>query len=178
MPRAKLIRSDSQPYHITSRSNNKDWFYIPTQFVWQYANELLMEGKTRFNIQVDAFVLMNNHYHLCIHTPDANIDKFMHFFNKNLGKRISRHANRINRIFGAPYKWNLISNDSYYFNVIKYIYQNPLRARMVKSCLDYPYSDLKTQMFTSQELEWFDEPIPSEEVKLTATKLRRFNIKN
>lgn len=83
MPRAKLIRSDSAPYHITSRSNNREWFYIPTLDVWSYSRKLLREGALRFNVQVDAFVLMSNHYHLCIHTPEAGVDKFMQFFNKN-----------------------------------------------------------------------------------------------
>jgi len=176
LARAKLIRTDSYPYHITSRSNNKEWFYIPIEDVWNYSVELLDESKKRFSIQVDAFVLMSNHYHLCVHTPKANIDSFMQYFNKNLGLKISRHAGRVNRIFGAPYKWNLIKVEGYYLHVIRYIYQNPLRASMVKCCLDYPYSDIKKQNFSKQELEWIKTPISKKESQSTSKKLRRYNV--
>ncbi|MBT3983247.1 MAG: hypothetical protein HOE90_17975 [Bacteriovoracaceae bacterium] len=176
MPRAKLIRTDSCPYHITSRSNNKEWFYIPICDVWKYSNQLLSESVKKFDIQIDAFVLMNNHYHLCIHTPNANIDKFMHFFNKNLGAKISRQAKRINRIFGAPYKWSLIKNDQYYFHVIRYIYQNPIRTRMVENCIDYPYSDIKKQNFSIAEIEWINTLINKKEVDSTCRNLRKYII--
>src|SRR5690606_30269968 len=109
MPRKPLIRSSDCPYHVTSRSNNKEWLYIPIQDVWTYSQEFLAKGQKEFNVQVLAFVLMSNHYHLCIQTPNSNIDKFMRFFNQSLGKAISRQADRINRIFGASYKWTLIT---------------------------------------------------------------------
>jgi len=177
MPRKKLIRSSIYPYHVTSRSNNKEWFYIPIQDVWGHSYKLLNEGANQFNVQIDAFVLMNNHYHLCIHTPDANIDMFMQFFNKNLGKEISKQAGRINRIFGAPYKWSLIKTDSYYQHVIRYIYQNPLRAGLVQYCRDYPYSDLMKQNFTSEMIEWIEKEISPKENKRTFTNLKKFLIK-
>ena len=176
MPRTKLIRSDLYPYHITSRSNNKDWFYIPIQDVWGYANELLTSGESQFGVQVRAFVLMNNHYHLCLHTPKANIDDFMYYFNKTLSRKISRQACRINRIFGAPYRWNLIKNDAYYHHVLRYIYQNPVRAGLVKNCEDYLYSDLKKQPISPTELEWINTPIHNKETENTRIKLRKFLI--
>ena len=176
MPRAKIIRTDSIPYHITSRSNNKEWFYIPIDDVWIYCVKLLEVGKRMFGIQVDAFVLMNNHYHLCVYTPKANFDKFMQFFNRNLGKKISRQAGRINRIFGAPYKWSLIKNENYYFNVVRYIYENPLRAGLVDSCLDYPYSDIMKQGFSQSLLDWFEATVGSKEVTKITKNLRKFVI--
>ena len=133
MPRKKLIRNSEHPYHITSRSNNKEWFFIPLEDVWRYSRETLLLGQKKFGVKVEAFVLMTNHYHMLISTPAANIDQFMQYFNKNLGKKISRHGGRINRIFGAPYKWSIIMSQSYYLNVLRYIYQNPMRAKLVLS---------------------------------------------
>jgi putative transposase len=142
MPRKNLIRTADFPYHITSRSNNKEWFYVPIEDVWKYCIELLGSGSKKFNIKIYSFVLMANHYHLLLQTPDENIDKFMRFFNKGLSDRISRQASRINRIFGASYHWSLIKDDSYFINVYKYIYQNPLRAGLVSKCEKYRYTTL------------------------------------
>ena len=177
MPIAKLIRSSQFPYHITSRSNNKEWFYIPTQDVWKYSLELLSQGHNKFEVKLDAFVLMSNHYHMCVYTPQANIDEFMQFFNKNLGTKISRQAGRINRIFGAQYKWNIIRDDNYYQHVIRYIYQNPLRAGLVTKCEDYPYSDIMKQGFGRQEIEWMNSFLPIKESNSITKKLRRFEVK-
>lgn len=146
MPRKNLIRDSHFPYHISCRSNNKEWFYLPIQDVWRHCIELLNLGQAKFQINIHSFVLMNNHYHLLIDTPLANIDKFMQFFNKNLSCRISRDAGRINRIFGSSYKWTLIKSDNYYNNVFRYVYQNPVKAMLVGKCEDYTYSSLQQKI--------------------------------
>ena len=176
MPRKKLIRCSEFPYHVTSRSNNKEWFYISISDVWGYCEELLEEGKQDFGVEVDAFVLMSNHYHMCLKTPRSNIDKFMRFFNKKLGERISRQAGRINRIFGAPYNWSLIMRENYYKNVIRYIYQNPLRAGIIERCELYPFSDLAGKNYCSEKIEWLNTSLSTYECERTAKNLRKFEI--
>lgn len=176
MPRPKLIRTAEHPYHITTRSNNKEWFYIPTSDVWNHAYSILKNSEKKFNVKVDAFVVMNNHYHLCVYTPEANVDKFMNDFNLKLSKKISRQADRINRIFGARYHWSVIETNSYYFNVIRYIYQNPVRAEICQRCEDYPFSDLVFQDYSEEEMAWINTAQNSFDVEITKKKLKKFVI--
>lgn len=164
MPRKKLIRSPDHVYHITSRSNSKEWFYIPSKECWRICVELLREGCPRFGIELHAFVLMHNHYHLLVRFPDAPIDKFMHFFNKNMSKRINMASGRINHVFGGSYKWSLIDSSPYYFNAIKYVYQNPLRAGMCARVEQYPYSTyhgkkhgLSVSPLKGLDLDWLND---------------------
>jgi len=173
MARKNTIRTSEHPYHITSRSNNQEWLYIPQEEVWSYFNLYLEEGKEKYGIIKHAVVLMSNHYHLLITTPEANIDQFMRFFNQSLGKAIARRANRINRIFGAPYKWNLIQRDSYYLNVLRYIYQNPVRAKLVERCEDYCYSDLKENR-DELKIEWLNALPSIKEYESMRINLRRY----
>ncbi|HAZ12381.1 MAG: hypothetical protein A2X86_04005 [Bdellovibrionales bacterium GWA2_49_15] len=172
MPRKKLIRSSTNPYHVTARSNNREWFYIPSSEVWEITQNLLRRSEKHFDIKLEAFVLMSNHYHMLVHTPKANIDKFMHFFNKNLGQKISRKAGRINRIFGASYKWNLILSQSYYDSVLRYIYQNPMRANLVERCQDYPYCNLLSKNYDQEKIAWLNQRLSEREVERTIRKLR------
>ncbi len=176
MPRRKLIRSDELPYHVTSRSNNKEWFYIPIEDVWEYFLKHLIEGEKRFGVKVEAYILMRNHYHMCLYTPRANIDEFMQFFNQALGKSIARHADRINRIFGAPYRWSLISSEAYYFNVVRYIYQNPVRAGLCENCEDYTFSNFETGPFGKEWRDWINLSISPNENELMRKKLRKYEI--
>jgi REP element-mobilizing transposase RayT len=176
MPRKNLIRSSSHPYHVTTRANNKEWFYIPTPDVWHYCQNLLDEGEKRFLVKIDAFVLMNNHYHMLIHTPEANLDKFMHFFNKRLSDKISSSAKRINRIFGSGYRWNLIQNQGYYYTVLRYIYQNPMRAQLVSSIKEYPFTDYYKQKHHHQFEKWLNQLLNEEAKDQTKKMLRRYQI--
>lgn len=176
MPRKPLVRTNEFPYHIISRSNNRDWFYIPIEDVWRYCCELLEQGKENYGVKIEAFVLMSNHYHLCLYTPKANIDAFMRFFNQNLGRKIAKQSGRINRIFGAPYKWTVITNEAYFNNVLRYVYQNPLRANLCKHCEEYPYSDLLKQKQDAEFISWLNQVQNESEVDKTRKRLRKFEL--
>ena len=142
MPRKKLIRTREHVYHVTSRSNNKEWFYIPSNEAWKISLRLLRKSILKFKIDIHAFVLMNNHYHLMVKTPECDIDVFMQYFNRNMSLRINQSTGKINHVFGGPYKWSIINNNKYYLNALKYLYQNPVRAQIVSRVESYPYSTL------------------------------------
>ena len=146
MPRRNLIRQDQFPYHVSSRSNNKDWFAIALNDVWIIAMKSFIHAQELYPIKLHAFVLMNNHYHMLLSTPDSNIDQFMQAFNKYFSEKLKIRSGRINKMFGGPYKWSIVDNEVYLYNVHRYIYQNPLRAEMVTSCEDFPFSSLTHQV--------------------------------
>ena len=143
MPRKNLIRSHLYPYHVTIRCNNKEWFDLPLSEIWQICLEAFAYAISKVYVKIQAFVLMSNHYHLLIWTPDSNLDRFMFFFNYNISKKIRVRTGRINRIFGDRYRWTLVQEESYFNAVLIYIYQNPLRQHLVLKCEDYPFSTLK-----------------------------------
>ena len=154
MPRKKLIRTNQFPYHICTRSNNKEWFKIPQLEVWQYALDALSYANTKCEVSFHSLVLMNNHYHLLISTPNSDIDTFMYYFNKGFADRLRVRSQTINRIFGGPYLWSLIMDSSYLFNVARYIFQNPVRAGIETRAENYSFSSLK------YEFENFNFPVP------------------
>lgn len=92
---------------------------------------------------IHAFVLMGNHYHLLVSTPECNLDKFMEHFNRRLSKKINQEARIMNHKFANRYKWTIIDSKSYLFNIYRYLYQNPIRAGLCQLCIDYPYSSLR-----------------------------------
>ncbi|PIP93559.1 MAG: hypothetical protein COW00_02100 [Bdellovibrio sp. CG12_big_fil_rev_8_21_14_0_65_39_13] len=159
MPRKILIRTRNHVYHITSRSNAKEWFYIPIEECWKICLGLLEKGQNDFQIELHAFVLMSNHYHMLIKTPHCDIDKFMHFFNKTLSSRINMATGRINHVLGGSYKWSIIDNHSYYSNAIKYIYQNPVRASVSKNVESYPFSTVDKCRCKNIELKSYLDPL-------------------
>jgi len=143
MPRRKLIKTSEFPYHITMRSNNREWFDLPLEKVWTFCLEAVNYANKKHAVRIQAFVLMNNHYHALIWTPFENIDLFMYEFNKKLSLSLRVELKRINRIFGGRYKWSLVTDSEYYSHVLRYIYQNPLKANTVANCENYKFSTLR-----------------------------------
>lgn len=150
MARKTLIRQNIYPYHVTIRSNNKEWFDLPSEDMWKLCLSSLTIANFKVPVKVEAFVLMNNHYHLLLFTPNANLDKFMKILNSTISGFIRRKTGRINHIFGGRYKWSLIDNLSYYQNVTRYIFQNPIRANLCKRCEEYKLSTIYYQVNKQQ----------------------------
>jgi putative transposase len=150
MPRKNLIRTSEYFYHITTRSNHKEWFDIPLDYVWIIAIKSFKKAQKNNPAKISQFVLMANHYHLLIRTPNNDIDQFMYHFNKTFSDLLRIASNKENRMFGSNYKWSLIKNHRYFHNVFRYIYQNPLRAGITEQCENYPYSTLH---YTSNNIE-------------------------
>ncbi len=188
MPRKPLIRSENLPYHVTSRSHNKDQFPLPIKRVWVLANQCFAEANEIYPINLISFVLMTNHYHMLLYTPAGNLDQFMHEFNKRFAMKIRAEAGGINQVFGARYKWCLIQSQQYLANCYRYIYQNPVRAGMVEKCEEYPFSTIKNLLgrgtfaiaihdkFGFKDefgLSWLNEIIKDQEIKSLKKSLSR-----
>lgn len=143
MPRKNLIRQNQFPYHVYIRTTNKDWFTIPLSRMWELCFECLLYALEKETVIINAFVLMANHYHLLVTTPECNLDKFMEHFNRRLSKEINKEARMMNHKFANRYKWTIVGSKSYLFNIYRYIYQNPVRVNLCHLCIDYPYSSLR-----------------------------------
>jgi putative transposase len=144
MAKKKLRVSKKFPYHLYARSNNRDWFYLPSKQIWKICLEELSNVSLLYGFKVHAFVLMSNHFHLIASTPEGNLGEVMNYFMREVSRAVNRKAGRINHVFGGPYKPSLIENPHYYFNVYKYVYQNPIRAEICSTVWDYPFSTIAT----------------------------------
>lgn len=192
MPRKNLIRNETLPYHVTSRANNQEWFSLPLSEVWAICTRCLKEAYDKHKVEIISFVLMSNHYHLIVRTPDANLDQFMYEFNKRLAFSLKDSTGNINHLLGGRYKWCLIYSQKYFGNCYRYVYQNPKRAHITEKCENYPYSTLHCIVYNKEfvvpifdqmgfkdqyALNWLNENIDDEETNLIRSGLRRAELK-
>lgn len=76
MPRPPRVEYKGAIYHLISRGNNREEiFYSKSDFDLFY--RVLGEAVTRFNLELFAYCLMPNHYHLALRTPEGNLSKAM-----------------------------------------------------------------------------------------------------
>lgn len=150
MPRAKAVQQSDHPYHITARCINREWFNLPMESVWNvFCEELTNINKTH-SIQIHSFVLMSNHFHLIITTPEANVSKAMHQFMNTSSRKLTRAGNRINQTFAGRHYKCILDDYSYFMNAYKYNYRNPVHVKICESVEDYPYSSLAMKLGYAQ----------------------------
>lgn len=165
MGRKKLIKTDQGSYHIWARANNKDSFPLSSSRCWGIFNYYLNELVLRYGVKIHAFVLMSNHFHMVISTPNANLDQCMRYFMTQTSKGMSMASDRINHVYGGPYGWTLIESPITYAVMIKYVYRNPVKANICNKVELYPWSTLtnKNIKYILEPKPEFDEMVPKEE---------------
>lgn len=142
MSRPLLFRTTELPYHVTGRCNNREPFPGDRVTTWQIFCEELKRITQVFDSRVHAFVLMPNHFHLMISTPQQDLGITMQSFIARVTQRLNRTNKRCGRIFGAKYFRNVISDSTYLDCVFRYVYQNPVRAGICPRVEYYPFSSI------------------------------------
>ncbi len=148
MPRLPIIYTDQFPYHLTARSNNREWFYLKPEIVWLIMSDVALKVSIEHKFMVHAFVMMANHYHMVASChQDIPLGIVMRDFQKSVSDKINKRANRTNHLWGGPYHASLITTDTYYARVIRYVYQNPVIAGVSDRAEAYKFSSLRTDRF-------------------------------
>ncbi len=142
MPRNKTILQSDFPYSIGARSINKEWFNLPLDLVWEIMSNHLHSTHHRFNLQIHAFVLMSNHFHLLASTPDGNLSQCMAYFMKATSSELTFAGNRINQTYSGRHYRTIIGSYHYFMNSYKYVYRNPVKAGLCANVQDYKFSTL------------------------------------
>jgi putative transposase len=166
MPRKLLIRSKTLPYHVTYRTNNKEWFKLPMEEMWKITSEELYRISILYGAQIHAFTLMSNHLHLLTSTPEADLSKCMEEFAKSVTRTVNLKTGRSGHLFGGRYKWSIIQSPIYYAYALKYVYRNPVRAGIVERVEDYPFSTLQGLLGQTHLPFPLHYPIPDQQLGL------------
>jgi putative transposase len=118
MGRAWRIEYEGALYHILSRGNEqKDIFYDDQDRLLFL--KTIVEMSERFEIDVFAYVLMGNHYHLLLKTNRANLSKSMQWLGVTYTRRFNLGHFRSGHLFQGRFKSIIVQNDAYLVSVAK-----------------------------------------------------------
>ncbi len=126
-------------YHVTARGNEKKAIFKNERDRERFL--LYAEAAVqRYGAVIHAYCLMDNHYHLLIQTPLANLSEIMQYINGSYTTYINTMRQRVGHLFQGRYKAILIDADTYAQELSRYIHLNPIRVGMVDKPEDYPWS--------------------------------------
>ena len=93
---------------------------------------LLGEVVQRYRIVLHAYVLMDNHYHLIVQTPDANLSRGMQWLNLSYAAWFNTRHHRKGPVYQRPFGSKPIENSAWAYELSTYVHLNPLRIRRFK----------------------------------------------
>ena len=116
--------------------------------------DLLIEISEMWNVNIAAYCLMKNHYHILLQTPDGNISRCMRHLNSVYTQRYNRKHGLDGQLFRGRYKSILVCNDSHLLQLVRYIHKNPVKAGLVKDITDYEWSSYKGYLSYAKKWNW------------------------
>lgn len=127
MPRQSRIEYAGAVYHVVNRGNyRQDLFTVEEAGVC--FERTLFDACERFGWRLHAYVLMSNHYHLCVETPDGRLACGMQWLQSTFANRFNRLVKERGHVFQGRYKALLIERGESLLRVVNYIHLNPVRA--------------------------------------------------
>ena len=126
-------------YHVTPRGDWREDIYEDDEDRQAFLSVLAGVAE-RLNWRVHAYSLMSNHYHLLVETPDGNLAKAKRQLNGVYTQYGNRRHRRSGHLFQGRYKAILVQKALYLLEVARYVVLNPVRAQMVRSAGDWPWS--------------------------------------
>ena len=142
MARPLRIEYAGALYHLTSRGDGQEDIYRSDDDRHRFF-AVLGEVCERFDWIVHAYCLMGNHYHLLVETPGGNLAKGMRQLNGVYTQAFNRAHRRVGHVFQGRYKAILVQKETYLLELARYIVLNPVRARMVRTAKDWPWSSYR-----------------------------------
>lgn len=141
MARQLRIEYEGAFYHVFSRGNNKKNIF-KTDIDRGKFLKIIGEAYDKYKILVHSYVLMKNHYHMIIETPQANLSKAMQYINAKYTGWFNYANKEVGHLFQGRYKAVLIDKEEYLLPLSRYIHLNPVRANYVKEPEKYYWSSL------------------------------------
>jgi REP element-mobilizing transposase RayT len=155
MARAWRIEFEGALYHVLSRGNERRDIFFGDDDRQRFL-DTLGDMAQRFEIEVFAYVLMGNHYHLLLRTARANLSRAMQWLGVTYTNRLNAMHSRSGHLFQGRFKNMLVQNDAYLLQLSYYIHRNPLRAKMVERLPDYRWSSYRAYAYGQPAPEWLN----------------------
>ena len=153
MARPWRIQYNNAVYHIMSRGVAQGEVFYAEEDYHKFL-EYLEKTSEKFQLEIFAFVLMGNHYHLFLRTKEANLSKSMQWLQTSYSIYLNRKYRRSGHLFQGRYKSILVGDDSYWRGLSFYIHLNPVRAGIVKELETYKWSSYHDYVKTKKIHHW------------------------
>ncbi|MEI6862540.1 MAG: transposase [Verrucomicrobiota bacterium] len=131
-------------YHVINRGNYRRNLFAGPGAAESFQT-CLLEAVGRFGWRMHAFVIMRNHFHLAVETPEPNLSAGMKWLQGTWATRFNRRRGEAGRPFQGRYKALHVEPGHALAQVAHYIHLNPVRAKAqpAERLLEFRWSSLR-----------------------------------
>ena len=153
MTRPLRINVPDGVYHVTSRGLERRAIVQSDGDRHRWVH-LLGTVSQRRRWRVLAWVLLDNHFHLFVRTPDGDLSDGMHDLNSGYVSVFNRVYERHGPLFQGRFKGIFVEREHHYWELTRYVHLNPVRAGIVRHPQDYTWSSCPAYFDTRIAPAW------------------------
>lgn len=168
MPRSKRKQSGTNVYHVVSRGNNQAHI-LQKNDDKKYFMSIMRSRAEKYGVEIYAYCIMSNHVHILLKAEFKILSIFMKELNSIYAIYYNCKYGQSGHVFQGRFFSGPVETEGYLFGCIRYIHNNPIKAYMVSSVLDYPFSSAR-EYFTVMRGKKKTKGYLSEEVFLILGK--------
>ncbi len=138
MPRTARIDLPEMWYHIIARGHNRKTIFFDAQdyrTYLRYSTEALAGQAV-----LGGYCLMPNHVHLLVNRRQKTLGRIFHDAHGKYGQYFNKKYARTGYVFQNRFKSCLVLKQEYLDTLVGYIHNNPVRAKMCVSAMEYRWS--------------------------------------
>ena len=167
MARPLRIEFEEALYHITARGNRRERIFASDADRARFL-EIMARSLPRFGVEVHAYVLLPNHFHLLVRTRRANLSRWMHWVMVTYTISFNRRHDKVGHLFQGRYKSLLVEGGSYLLGLSRYLHLNPVRGKVIgrgnpgerrERLRKYPWSSYRGYAGLSRQKEFVTEEL-------------------
>lgn len=163
MPRQARVSVGDTIYHVINRANGRQRIFH-TKEEYQYFEDLLEKAVGLADMRLLAYCIMPNHWHLVLFPrTDTMMSEFMGWLTLTHTRQYRVRTGTIGygHLYQDRYKSFPIENDKHLIDLIRYVEQNPLRAKLVKRSQDWRWGSLYQRVHKSPQQKKLLAPLPT-----------------
>jgi len=143
MARQPRLALPGYPHHVIQRGNNRQPIVLD-EADRRMLYSLWLEESQRHKVAVNAYVLLDNHFHMLLTPPsDEAMSLMMQSVGRTYVRYFNKRHNRSGTLWEGRYKSSLIDSEGYLLTCMAYIDLNPVRAGLAESAEDFRWSSYK-----------------------------------
>ena len=153
MARPLRIEYPGAYYHVMNRGLSRRDIFLEDKGRESFL-DLLSDISRLWKVEIFAYCLMDNHYHLLLQTPKGGLSRAMRHLDGIYTQRFNRSHHRDGPLFRGRYKAILIDAEEYFLSVVRYIHQSPVMAGVVLDMDRYRWSSHRGYLYKSERPVW------------------------